>query len=160
MAIGSKKKQHFGSLHRIRKLESFSGEHNLIGGSGFSRLVYCNDPECPEAISLNYGSNYVRTTKYTLATFLPRSLFEQFRRVANTFFLLSAILSFTPLSPTSPISSLLPFLFVVGMTMVKELVEDLRRKKQVILKFFPFVQVSYCIWILEFFLIFYCIHSL
>lgn len=132
MAVSSKKKQHFGSFHGIPKLESFlTDEHNLIGGTGFSRLVYCNEPASPEATSLKYGSNYVRTTKYTFATFLPRSLFEQFRRVANTFFLLSAVLSFTPLSPTSTISSVLPFLFVVGMTMVKELIEDLRRKKQV-----------------------------
>lgn len=131
MAVSSKKKQHFSSFHGIQKLESFTDDHNLIGGKGFLRLVYCNEPACPEATSLKYGSNYVRTTKYTFATFLPRSLFEQFRRVANTFFLLCAILSFTPLSPTSAISSVLPFLFVVGMTMVKELIEDLRRKKQV-----------------------------
>ncbi len=29
--------------------------------------------------------------KYTLLTFLPKNLFEQFRRVANFFFLISAI---------------------------------------------------------------------
>lgn len=129
MTTGKRKKQSFSRIN-ISRQESL--EHSLIGGPGFSRLVYCNDSERLEAVSLNYGSNYVRTTKYTVATFLPRALFEQFRRVANMFFLFTAILSFTPLSPTSPLSTVVPFAFVVGITMAKELVEDLRRKKQVI----------------------------
>lgn len=29
----------------------------------------------------------VKTSKYTLVTFVPRNLLEQFRRVANVFFL-------------------------------------------------------------------------
>lgn len=32
------------------------------------------------------------TSKYTLLSFLPKSIFEQFRRVANFYFLLQAIL--------------------------------------------------------------------
>lgn len=35
-------------------------------------------------------NNSVRTTKYTLLTFLPKNLFEQFRRIANFYFLISA----------------------------------------------------------------------
>lgn len=128
MAPFKRKKQSFSRISNISRQESF--EHSLIGGPGFSRLVFCNDPGRPEAVPLNYGGNYVRTTKYTAVTFLPRALFEQFRRVANMFFLFSAILSFTSLSPTSPLSTVVPFAFVVGITMVKELVEDLRRKKQ------------------------------
>ncbi|KAL3512314.1 hypothetical protein ACH5RR_025031 [Cinchona calisaya] len=128
MTIGKRKKQSFSRISNISRQESL--EHSLIGGPGFSRLVFCNDPERLEAVSLNYGSNYVTTTKYTAATFLPRALFEQFRRVANMFFLFTATLSFTPLSPTSPLSTVVPFAFVVGITLSKELVEDIRRKKQ------------------------------
>lgn len=131
MAGGRRKKQHFSRIHAFScGRASFKGEHSLIGGPGFSRVVYCNDPECFEASLLNYSDNYVRTTKYTLATFFPKSLFEQFRRVANVYFLLCAILSFTPLSPYSPISNVLPLIVVIGATMAKEVIEDWKRKKQ------------------------------
>lgn len=133
MAGNRRKRHHFGSqIHACGK-NSFKGDHSLIGGPGFSRVVYCNDPECVEASVLNYSDNYVRTTKYTLATFIPRSLFEQFRRVANLYFLLCAILSFTPLSPYSAVSNVLPLVVVIGATMGKEILEDWQRKKQVIL---------------------------
>lgn len=109
----------------------FKQDHSQIGTPGFSRVVYCNEPDSPESDSRNYSDNYVRTTKYTLATFLPKSLFEQFRRVANFYFLVTGVLSFTPLAPYTASSAIVPLLFVIGATMVKEGVEDLRRKKQV-----------------------------
>ncbi|OVA10185.1 Cation-transporting P-type ATPase [Macleaya cordata] len=109
---------------------SFKEDHSQIGGPGFSRVVFCNEPYSFDAGVLNYGSNYVRTTKYTVATFFPKSLFEQFRRVANIYFLIAACLSFTPLTPYSPISAVLPLIVVIGATMIKEAVEDWRRKTQ------------------------------
>ncbi|XP_052175804.1 putative phospholipid-transporting ATPase 9 isoform X2 [Diospyros lotus] len=122
------------SLSKIHTIScgrpSFNGEHSQIGGPGFSRLVFCNDPQCVEATSLNYETNYVRTTKFTVATFFPKALFEQFRRVANIYFLICAILSFTSLSPYSAVSTVFPFVVVVGVTMGKELLEDWRRKRQ------------------------------
>jgi phospholipid-translocating ATPase len=33
------------------------------------------------------ASNIIATTRYTLFSFLPKSLFEQFRRIANVYFL-------------------------------------------------------------------------
>ncbi|CAA7036333.1 unnamed protein product [Microthlaspi erraticum] len=83
--------------------------------------------DSPEA---DYCDNYVRTTKYTLTSFLPKSLFEQFRRVANFYFLVVGILSFTPLAPYTAVSAIVPLTFVILATMVKEGVEDLRRKQQ------------------------------
>ncbi|MBA0604438.1 hypothetical protein Godav_017098 [Gossypium davidsonii] len=131
MTGGRRRKQHFSRIHAFScGKASFRGDHSLIGGPGFSRVVYCNDPECFEASLRNYAGNYVRSTKYTLATFFPKSLFEQFRRVANFYFLICAILSFTPLSPYSAVSNVLPLVVVIGATMGKEAVEDWRRKKQ------------------------------
>ncbi|XVE91344.1 hypothetical protein REPUB_Repub01dG0001600 [Reevesia pubescens] len=109
---------------------SFKEDHSQIGGPGFSRVVYCNEPDSLEAGIRNYSDNYVRTTKYTVATFLPKSLFEQFRRVANFFFLVTGILSFTPLAPYSAVSAIIPLIIVIGATMIKEGVEDWRRKQQ------------------------------
>lgn len=106
-------------------------EHSLIGGPGFSRKVYCNDPDRAYSSLQYYGDNYVSTTKYTLATFLPKSLFEQFRRVANFYFLVCAILSFLPVSPYSAFSNVFPLVVVVAATMIKEFIEDFQRKKQV-----------------------------
>ncbi|GAV73285.1 E1-E2_ATPase domain-containing protein/HAD domain-containing protein [Cephalotus follicularis] len=105
-------------------------DHSQIGGPGFSRVVYCNEPDGFEAAILNYGGNYVSTTKYTLATFLPKSLFEQFRRVANFYFLITGIMAFTPLAPYTSSSAIVPLAIVIGATMVKEGIEDWRRKLQ------------------------------
>lgn len=47
------------------------------------------------------ATNEISTAKYTILTFLPVNLFEQFTRVANLYFLLCAILQLIPgLSPT------------------------------------------------------------
>ncbi|KAF6176424.1 hypothetical protein GIB67_005322 [Kingdonia uniflora] len=101
-----------------------------MGGPGFSRVVFCNDSDRYEAGLLKYSGNYVRTTKYTLANFFPKSLFEQFRRVANVYFLITGCLAFTPLAAYSAVSAILPLIVVIGTTMIKEAVEDWGRKKQ------------------------------
>ncbi|XP_020226579.1 putative phospholipid-transporting ATPase 9 [Cajanus cajan] len=127
-----RKKRHFSRIHAFScGKASFKGEHSLIGGPGFSRIVYCNEAERGEGSLVSYyGDNYVSTTKYTVATFLPKSLFEQFRRVANFYFLVCAILSFFPVSPYSSVSNVVPLVVVVAATMGKEALEDWRRKKQ------------------------------
>ncbi|KAK7411392.1 hypothetical protein VNO78_02825 [Psophocarpus tetragonolobus] len=108
----------------------FKREHSWIGGHGHARVVFCNEPERSEGGVFNYADNSVRSTKYTVATFLPKSLFEQFRRVANFYFLLAGILAFTKLTPYTAVSAILPLSIIVGATMVKEGIEDWRRKKQ------------------------------
>lgn len=124
---------HLSKLYSFSCLRSpFRDEHRQIGKKGYSRVVYCNDLENPAAVQLNYGGNYVSTTKYTAWNFIPKALFEQFRRVANMYFLVVACVSFSPLAPYSPISVLAPLMLVIGATMVKEAVEDWRRRKQVV----------------------------
>lgn len=81
------------------------------------------------------ADNSVVTSKYNLITFVPRSLFEQFRRVANIYFLVICILmvlgTYTTLfeSPLTPYSTLIPLVIVLTITMVKDGVEDLKRHK-------------------------------
>ncbi|GMH22044.1 hypothetical protein Nepgr_023887 [Nepenthes gracilis] len=94
---------------------------------GYSRIVYCNQPLVHQKRPLRYPSNYISTTKYNILTFLPKALFEQFRRAANIYFLLAAILSLTSISPFSAVSMIAPLAIVVGLTMAKEAVEDWRR---------------------------------
>ncbi|KAK1401236.1 hypothetical protein POM88_000841 [Heracleum sosnowskyi] len=122
---------------RLSKIYTFKckrarakADHNRIGGPGFARVVFCNEPTSFQSTSRGYADNYVKTTKYSPATFVPKSLFEQFRRVANFFFLVTAIVSFTPIAPYSATSSVLPLSAVIGATMLKEGFEDFRRKQQ------------------------------
>ncbi|XP_073142453.1 probable phospholipid-transporting ATPase 8 [Henckelia pumila] len=130
MAGGRGKRIHFTRLYSFSCLKSkFGDKHSQIGEKGYSRVVYCNDPDNPEQLQLRYGSNYVSTTKYTAFNFIPKSLFEQFRRVANIYFLVVACVSFSPLAPYSATSVLAPLVVVIGATMAKEALEDWRRKK-------------------------------
>lgn len=132
MGGGRRRGIHFSKIYSFSCIRSaFKVDHLQIGQKGYSRVVYCNDPDNPEALALNYPQNYVSTTKYTVANFLPKSLFEQFRRVANVYFLVVACVSFSPLAPYRAVSILLPLVVVIGATMAKEAVEDWRRKKQV-----------------------------
>ena len=71
--------------------------------------------------------NYVRTTRYNIFTFLPLTLFENFKRFANFYFLLMAFIGFLPWSPVTPIVQITPLLFVLVVSMIKSLIEDLYR---------------------------------
>ncbi|KAF5206120.1 Phospholipid-transporting atpase [Thalictrum thalictroides] len=127
-----------GKLH-LSKLYSFScfrpdvlqpdSQHSLQG-PGFSRVVYCNQPRLHRKKPFKYPTNYISTTKYNIITFLPKAIFEQFRRVANLYFLMAAILSLTPVSPFTAVSMIAPLAFVVGLSMAKEALEDWRRFMQ------------------------------
>ena len=59
-----------------------------------------------------------------------QGLFEQFRRVANLYFLAVACLSLTPFTPVTYWSTWAPLLLVIGISMVKEALEDYKRFKQ------------------------------
>ncbi|KAM0756281.1 phospholipid-translocating P-type ATPase [Meredithblackwellia eburnea MCA 4105] len=75
-----------------------------------------------------FESNQVLTSKYNIFTFIPRNLIEQFRRVANIFFLVLVILQFFPKFTTvSPGLSALPLIVVLLITAIKDGYEDLKR---------------------------------
>ncbi|RXM35202.1 Phospholipid-transporting ATPase IB, partial [Acipenser ruthenus] len=68
------------------------------------------------------------TAKYNVLTFLPRFLYSQFRRAANSFFLFIALLQQIPdVSPTGRYTTLVPLLFILIVAAVKEFIEDLKR---------------------------------
>ncbi|XP_045478925.1 phospholipid-transporting ATPase VD isoform X1 [Harmonia axyridis] len=73
--------------------------------------------------------NKIRTTKYTLLSFLPRNLLEQFHRVANLYFIFIVLLNWFPLiNAFGKEIAMIPVLFVLGVTAVKDLFEDRRRR--------------------------------
>ena len=95
---------------------------------GPPRTVYINHPLPEDYYDLTkkhrkvlkqhvYATNQVITSKYTVLTFLPRNLLEQFRRIANIFFLTIAILQFFSIfSTVSPGLVILPLLIVLTIT--------------------------------------------
>jgi len=99
-----------------------------------SRRVFVNIPPPAAYLDSNgmpkatFGSNRINTAKYTTLTFLPKNLFEQFRRVANMFFLFMAIIQLTPLFTVgSPFLTVFPLCFVIGVTAIKDGFEDYKR---------------------------------
>ncbi|KAJ7068197.1 phospholipid-translocating ATPase [Mycena amicta] len=77
-----------------------------------------------------YPSNQVITSKYTIITFLPRNLLEQFRRVANIFFLALAILQFFPKFATVSVGVvILPLIIVLAFSAIKDGWEDIIRHR-------------------------------
>lgn len=73
-------------------------------------------------------SNGVSTTKYTLLSFIPKNLYEQFHRFANLYFLLIVILSMIPaLEVFGREVAAMPLLFVLSVTLLKDLLEDYSR---------------------------------
>ncbi|BFZ06129.1 hypothetical protein BsWGS_09169 [Bradybaena similaris] len=71
-----------------------------------------------------YPDNTVVSSKYTLLTFLPKNLFEQFRRIANLYFLSVACIQFIIDTPVTPLTSTLPLIFVISVTAIKQGYED------------------------------------
>ncbi|KAF7135897.1 hypothetical protein RHSIM_Rhsim08G0132100 [Rhododendron simsii] len=132
MKTGRRRKLNFSKLYSFRCGRAFfsKDDHSEIGGPGFSRVVYCNEPGILEAAIRHYAANSIRSTKYTATSFFPKALFEQFRRVANFYFLVTGSLAFTPLAPYTAVSAILPLFVVIGATMIKEGIEDWRRKQQ------------------------------
>lgn len=89
------------------------------------RTIYCNEPERNQVFK--FKGNSISTTKYNVVTFLPKGLFEQFRRVANLYFLMISILSATPISPVHPITNVVPLTLVLSVSLIKEAFEDWKR---------------------------------
>ncbi|XP_036177631.1 phospholipid-transporting ATPase IC isoform X2 [Myotis myotis] len=77
-----------------------------------------------------YASNAIKTYKYNAFTFLPMNLFEQFKRAANFYFLVLLILQAIPqITTLAWYTTLVPLLLVLGITAIKDLVDDVARHK-------------------------------
>ena len=76
----------------------------------------------------NLKNNLITTTKYNLFTFIPKSLLYQFSRLSNVYFLFTAIIQSIPLiSPLTSLTAIIPLIFVLGVSMIREAIEDLVR---------------------------------
>lgn len=92
------------------------------------RLIRANNSEFNA--QFKYADNYIRTSKYTLLTFLPLNLFEQFRRLANFYFLTLLGLQLCPvISSLTPITTAVPLIVVLLITGVKNVHDDIYRHR-------------------------------
>lgn len=77
-----------------------------------------------------FGSNKITTSKYRLSLFIPLNLYYQFTKAANVYFLLLMVLqTIKSISLTNGVPLLgVSLLVVVGASMLKDFVEDRRRR--------------------------------
>ena len=79
--------------------------------------------------------NGVSTRRYNWLSFFPLSLLFQFRKASNCYFLFMVVLVLIPgIAPVSSYSTILPLLFVLAVSELRELAEELgaaKRDKQV-----------------------------
>ncbi|KAL2022829.1 hypothetical protein VTK56DRAFT_4360 [Thermocarpiscus australiensis] len=77
-----------------------------------------------------YVCNSIRTSRYTVYDFLPKQLLFQFSRLANFYFLCVGIPQTIPgISTTGNFTTILPLLFFVLLTIVKEGYDDWKRHR-------------------------------
>ncbi|XP_020292724.1 probable phospholipid-transporting ATPase IA isoform X3 [Pseudomyrmex gracilis] len=97
-------------------------QHN----DGEERVIFVNAPHQPA----KYKNNHITTAKYSFLSFIPLFLFEQFRRYSNCFFLFIALMQQIPdVSPTGRWTTLVPLIFILSVSALKEIVEDVKRHR-------------------------------
>lgn len=73
----------------------------------------------------NFCDNSIKTAKYNKFNFIPLAIVYQFRNYFNVYFLFAALLqSITIISPVNPGVALVPFIFVIVVSVIREGVED------------------------------------
>ncbi|KAM4051287.1 phospholipid-transporting ATPase 11C-like isoform 3-T3 [Anomaloglossus baeobatrachus] len=104
------------------------GEENRVG----TRTVYVGHRPTSETdsyIAPKFCDNRIVSSKYTVWNFIPKNLFEQFRRIANFYFLIIFLVQAIVDTPTSPVTSGLPLFFVITVTAIKQGYEDWLRHR-------------------------------
>lgn len=116
------------------------------------------DPVFPTPYNFSFGSpldletnkikfepNFVRTSKYRWYDFLPsnlsltlEALILQFKRLANIYFLIIAVLQTIPIiSPLGPLTAWAPLIVVLGISIIREGKQPIRLR----LRRFPAIQI-------------------
>ncbi|KAF9223068.1 phospholipid-translocating P-type ATPase [Gyrodon lividus] len=134
--VRTKRSLFFRREKRPKTADSAVSEATTSGPQvpGERRNVYVNFPLSAMEVDqygeplARYARNKVRTSRYTILTFLPKNLFEQFYRIANIYFLALVIFQLFPIfGAASASTAALPLLFILIVTAIKDGVEDYRR---------------------------------
>lgn len=80
-----------------------------------------------------YPPNIIITSRYNIISFIPKTIFEQFRRLANVYFLVLGIIAAIGANTNyydtavEPAGLLIPMSIVVLISIIKEGIEDIKR---------------------------------
>ncbi|KAJ6663018.1 hypothetical protein lerEdw1_010839 [Lerista edwardsae] len=103
---------------RIACIRSSEEERHLRANNRIFNLQFC------------YAKNVIKTSKYNVFTFLPLNLFEQFQRIANTYFLCLLILQLIPqVSSLSWFTTVVPLFLVLTVSAAKDATDDFGRHR-------------------------------
>jgi phospholipid-translocating ATPase len=81
-----------------------------------------------ERTGRHYVSNSIRSSRYTIWTFLPYQIWFQFTKASNFYFLIMGILQLIPgLSTTGRFTTILPLVFFLLLCVAREGYDDFRR---------------------------------
>lgn len=123
-ASSRKPPTHPMSWRRLGVGNDLSGERNIVidseGVGAFPSSLNCKH---------NGQPNRIFSTRFTLLTWLPRSLFHQFQCIVNIYFLLICILVNFKFSPKDWKNKVFPFIGVLLWAALKDLHEDWQRRR-------------------------------
>lgn len=89
-----------------------------------TRVVHANSPQ----LNAKYPNNKISNTKYSVFTFIPLNLYEQFRKFMNLYFLLIGFLQlWSVITPVNPLSTWGAIGFIFALSATKEAIDDYRR---------------------------------
>jgi len=99
------------------------------------RVIRMNEENNPKKNPLVKGGpfpeNIVKNTKYNILTFLPITLYNQFKYFINIYFLAVALSQFIPILKVGFLFTYVaPLAFVVGLSLAKEAYDDIKRMIQ------------------------------
>ncbi|XP_070197579.1 phospholipid-transporting ATPase IB-like isoform X2 [Littorina saxatilis] len=111
--------------YEYRPMEDGQGSEAPEPHHQSQQVIYINAPE------RNHSEiNITCTSKYNFLTFLPKFLFEQFRKYANIFFLFISLIQQIPnVSPTGRYTTAFPLLLILMVSALKEIIEDFKRHR-------------------------------
>mmetsp|Transcript_6396 Transcript_6396/g.8898 ORF Transcript_6396/g.8898 Transcript_6396/m.8898 type:complete len:1206 (+) Transcript_6396:189-3806(+) len=125
--VSPEQKEH-GEKKKVNKIKKMVNrrKYKHIPKWNIYPTIWMNNSEVNER--KGFPSNRITTTKYSIFSFIPKNLFEQFRRATNIYFLCIVVITFVPsISPLTPITSVAPLIFVLGVSALREAYEDYMR---------------------------------
>ncbi|XP_062138731.1 phospholipid-transporting ATPase ID isoform X6 [Drosophila sulfurigaster albostrigata] len=114
------------SARNLRRVSQLRRRRSSYYFSDNERRIRANDKDFNS--QFKYHNNYIKTSKYSLLTFLPFNLLEQFQRLANFYFLCLLVLQLIPaISSLTPVTTAIPLIGVLTLTAVKDAYDDIQR---------------------------------